>query len=310
MNKVGLKETRILIVDDTPTNIEVLCKTLEPRGYKIQIATNGEIALKILEKVPFPDLILLDVMMPGIDGYETCRRIKMDQSICDIPVIFLTGKNDIKDIIRGFEVGGVDYVTKPFNQEEVYARVKTHVLLKKTLLEKEELIEQLKISSRTDLLTNLLNRRGGMESLEIEAHRFERSKKCFSIVLSDIDHFKNVNDTYGHEAGDKVLVEVGNIIRENCRKHDVACRWGGEEFLILLPETDLEGGRLLAEKIRIGIESHGFLYEEKEIPITMSFGLSMFSGKFKKLDDCVRQADDCLYNAKKTGRNKVVNKIN
>jgi diguanylate cyclase (GGDEF)-like protein len=310
MSEDSPKETKILIVDDTPTNIEVLWRTLEPRGYKIQIATSGEIALKVLEKAPFPDLILLDIMMPGIDGYETCRRMKMDQAICDIPVIFLTGKSDIKDIVRGFEVGGVDYVTKPFSQEEVYARVKTHVLLKKTLLEKEELIEQLRISSKTDPLTSLLNRRGVMESLEIEAHRFERSKKCFSIVLSDIDHFKNVNDTYGHEAGDKILVEVGKIIRENCRKQDVASRWGGEEFLILLPETDLEGGKLLAEKIRKAIESNEFFYQEQKIPITMSFGLSIFFENSKNLEDCIRYADDCLYNAKKMGRNRVVNKIN
>jgi two-component system sensor histidine kinase/response regulator len=145
MSEANLKETKVLIVDDTPANLDVLWKTLEPRGYKVQIAPSGEIALKILEKTPYPDLILLDVMMPGIDGYETCRRMKMDQSICDIPVIFLTAKNQAEDIVQGFEVGGVDYVTKPFRQEEVFARVETHInirRLKKNLeLKNQELKE-------------------------------------------------------------------------------------------------------------------------------------------------------------------------
>ncbi len=310
MEKNNPQETKILVIDDTPVNLDVLWKTLEPMGYIVQIAPNGEAALKIISDSSLPDLILLDVMMPGIDGFETCKRLKANERTRDIPVIFLTAKSETEYVVRGFEVGGVDYITKPFNQEEVCVRVRTHVLLKKTLLEKEELIEQLKVSSKTDSLTELLNRRGVMERMEIETHRFERNKKFFSIVLCDIDFFKKVNDTYGHEAGDLVLVEVGKIIKDNCRKQDVASRWGGEEFLVLLPETDLEGAKLVAEKIRNEIESHEFVYQERKIPVTMSFGLSLFTEKYENIDDCIRLADDCLYQAKKTGRNKIVVDIN
>jgi two-component system, sensor histidine kinase and response regulator len=138
MDEDKSKEIKVLIVDDNSTNINVLCKTLEPKGYSIQIAPNGETALKILNKSPSPDLILLDIMMPGIDGYETCRRIKADKLTSDIPVIFLTAKNETEDIVKGFEVGGVDYITKPFQQDEVYARIETHInleSLKKKLIE-------------------------------------------------------------------------------------------------------------------------------------------------------------------------------
>lgn len=148
-----------------------------------------------------------------------------------------------------------------------------------------------------------------MERIDNEMLRCERSKKYFTIILSDIDHFKKINDTYGHEAGDRVLVRVAQIFKEKCRKQDLACRWGGEEFLILLPETSLDGGKILADKIRSDIESHEFLYERQKISMTMSFGLSVFADNFKSSEECIRQADNCLYNAKETGRNKVVTEI-
>ncbi len=295
----------VLLVDDTPANLDVLWKTLEADNYRVYIAKNGEQAIKMAFQIK-PDLILLDIMMPGLDGFETCEQLKLNEETKNIPVIFITAKSDHEDIVRGFSLGGVDYVTKPFRQEEVCARVRTHLRLKKALEEKENLIEKLKISSKTDPLTNLLNRRGVTERIEIEMKRFERNKKCFSIILSDIDHFKNVNDTHGHEAGDQVLIEVGIIIKENCRKQDVASRWGGEEFLVKLPETDLEGGKLLAEKIRKEIELHDFIYQQQKIPVTMSFGISVFTENVKSIEDCIRQADNCLYKAKETGRNKVV----
>ncbi|MFQ5451512.1 MAG: GGDEF domain-containing protein [Nitrospinaceae bacterium] len=183
---------------------------------------------------------------------------------------------------------------------------KAHGILERRVQELKDLKEKFSIIAQTDPLTELPNRRGMMEKLEIENFRFKRNKKPFSVIMADIDFFKKINDTFGHDAGDQILIQISKIISESSRKTDVVCRWGGEEFLTLLPETDLEGAFIWAEKLRSQIESHCFRYNQYNIPVTMSFGASVFNREGLDLDACIKQADENLYHAKETGKNKVV----
>ena len=182
---------------------------------------------------------------------------------------------------------------------------------------KEQLIQELldlkkklEVSVRTDPLTDLPNRRGLAEKLEYEKIRFDRSKNPFTIIMGDIDQFKEINDTFGHDAGDQILTDIARMLSDNSRKQDIVSRWGGEEFIILLPETDLGNGAILAEKLRDKIEKEVFTYQDKKIPVTLSFGLSVYNKKDMKTDDVIKQADQRLYEAKNSGRNKVVFKKN
>ena len=188
----------IMIVDDTKDNINILRQFLAKFGFKTTVAFNGEMALDLIPKLK-PDLILLDIMMPGIDGYEVCRRLKKDAELQDVPIIFVTAKGDTEDIVQGFEAGAVAFIMKPFRQEEVCARVKTHLALSAA-------IKKLIRDNETDSLTGLINRRTFLKRVENEAMRFKRNQKPFALLFGDIDFFKKVNDTYGHSAGDDVLV--------------------------------------------------------------------------------------------------------
>lgn len=297
---------KVLVVDDTPANLDILQKYLEREGYNVAVAPNGELALKIAPKF-LPDLVLLDVMMPGINGFETCRRLRADPATKDIPVIFITAKMENEDILEGFAVGGVDYITKPFRREEMLARVRAHLHIRQLLREKEDLIAELDSAARTDPLTQLANRRHMMELLEYENTRMERHKAPCCLILCDIDHFKKINDSYGHDAGDAVLVHLAQALRNGLRKQDSVCRWGGEEFLVLLPETELSGGILLAEKLRALVESSEVIHGRTTLRATLSLGVYASGGKSDKtIEHCIRQADANLYLAKNNGRNRVV----
>ena len=287
----------ILIVDDVQANITILERTLASVGYNISVAFNGQKALDLVPKLK-PDLILLDIMMPGIDGYEVCRRLKQSDVSKYIPVIFITAKGDTESIVEGFDVGAVDFIMKPFKVKEVCARVHTHLTLSAAL---KKLIQD----SETDPLTGLFNRRTFLKRIEEEAMRFRRYQKPFSILFGDIDFFKKINDTYGHAAGDAVLINISNILKTEKREIDQVARWGGEEFLILLPETDVAGAVQHGNKIREMISAKPFIYEGQEINITMSFGVSIYNGD-TSIEKTIDLADQRLYRAKESGRNKVV----
>ncbi len=308
---------KILIADDTPANITFLGDLLKDQ-YDIIVATEGTSACEIAKK-ELPDLILLDVMMPGMDGYSVCRALKQSEETSHIPVIFITARNDPDDVMAGFEAGGVDYVTKPFNPRELNARINTHMeLLKareelKTYAESLEMLSQqllnktkeLNESVRTDFLTGLATRLHIMEKLHEEVHRAGRGKKSFAVIISDIDHFKKINDTYGHECGDIVLSSIAKILKDTIRAQDVLARWGGEEFLFLLPETDEAGAAILAEKIRSILGASSIRYSGKDIAVTMTFGVSDFDIK-SGIDTTISKADRALYRGKNLGRNRVV----
>lgn len=296
-------KSNILIVDDIPKNLQVIASHLGDEEYELTMATSGEAALKALVQ-EHHDLVLLDINLPGIDGYEVCTRIKNNKDLKDIPIIFLTAKTEISDIVKGFEVGGVDYITKPFNKSELKIRVKTHLelyLLKEELKEKNK---ELEIAALTDHLTSLYNRRYILEFLKNEVARISRGTAYSGIIIMDIDNFKSFNDTYGHEAGDLILVEVSRVLKESIRINDKVARWGGEEFLVVLPETTLFDSRNVAEKIRSNIERLLIMYKETKLAVTITAGCSVLENK--DIDSAINSADEKLYLGKEQGKNRVI----
>ncbi len=303
----------ILVVDDVAINLQVLCYTLGKEKYRIAVAQNGKQALKMVEEIS-PDLILLDVMMPELNGYEVCGQLKNDPDTCDIPIIFLTAKSETEDVIKGFQCGAVDYVTKPINGPEILARVRTHLELKyyRELSEKKEtqvaeLREKLDRATRTDTLTGLLNRRGMLERIRFEQTRMERSQKPFSLILADVDDFKILNKKHGHVGGDYALVSIGQLIETSLRKQDTLARWGGKEFLILLPETDENGAKVLAEKMKEVVRQHECDYSGVTLSFTMTFGVATFAlGGNRTVDECLKAIDAAVYEGKNQGKNCVI----
>lgn len=294
-------ETRpsILVVDDESFYLEWIADILGD-DYEILPAKEGVTALEIAVSNA-PQLVLLDLMMPGIDGFEVYRRLKADPWTCEIPVIFMTGRNDVASEIKGLKMGAVDYLTKPFNPDLVRARVNTHVNFK-------VMRDKLALLAATDGLTGLANRSHFDRMLAYEYARHLRSGKELSLVILDIDHFKAFNDLYGHVRGDECLREIARAItRTVSRATDIVARYGGEEFTVLLPETHLEGALVLAEKVRICISDLSLTHSHSSTGyVTASLGVAC--GKFlagSSILDVVHEADMQLYAAKAGGRNRV-----
>lgn len=420
-------KSKILIVDDERLNISIVAEILSPE-YELLVATNGEKVLQIVGLDPKPDLILLDIVMPGMNGFDVAKLLKENPETLNIPIIFLTAKHDNESLIQGFKLGAVDFVAKPFQKEELLARIKNTLQiynLKNALnraLEKSQqyaktienqmvLIDKNIIISRTDLegnitevseafckvsgykkehllgknhrivrhpemkpsffvklwetithgdtwhgevknrskngsyywletiiypmiddfgnqvgytaishnisnkkrveelsitdqLTKLHNRMYMENSFKSEIKRSKRYGYPFSVIMIDIDHFKEVNDTYGHDIGDRVLIEVGRVLFENIRETDILGRWGGEEFLIICPHSSDADALILAEKIRYMIESQPFQSVGNK---TCSLGVAVFDLKEDDYKEVMKRSDEALYRAKNSGRNCVVN---
>jgi len=291
----------ILIVDDTPTNIQVLAEGLKA-DYRVKVATSGKSALEVVARQGVPDLILLDVMMPDMDGYEVCRLLKQNPETTNVPVIFVTAKNEVSDEERGLQLGAVDYITKPFHLSIVRARLKNHLKL-------QLMTKLLETMAWLDGLTCIPNRRRFDEALETEWKRTQRTGTPLSLILVDIDHFKEFNDHYGHGAGDACLKKVASTLASSVtRAGDLAARYGGEEFVLLMPETDIDGARLLAEQLRNSTEEQRIPHERSTASswVTISAGYASVipspGGDASKL---LAEADRMLYCAKKFGRNRV-----
>ena len=305
--------TRILVVDDHEDNIEVLKVRLESWGYLTASAYNGADALKYVESTP-PDLILLDVMMPEMDGNEVARRIKGNAALPFIPIIMQTALDSTDSKVEGLEAGADDYITKPIDFAELKARLRSMLRIKRlqeALEEREkELLEvnqRLTYMSQTDALTGLDNRRHLNERIDEMFSHAKRLNEPFSLVMCDLDKFKSVNDTYGHQAGDEVLKQLSAILKDEAREIDRVGRYGGEEFMLLLPGTVLDAAVTFAERVRKRIEGHTFTFPGGTLTRTSSFGVAGWPHpKIEQCDDLVRTADDALYVAKETGRNKVV----
>jgi diguanylate cyclase (GGDEF)-like protein len=324
------KGNKILIVDDTPENIDVLRQTLAPEGYKISVAPSGEKALNIAQRV-IPDLILLDIMMPGIDGFETCARIKKDPLLKDIPVIFISAKSETEDIVEGFNHGGVDYISKPFRQEEVFARVNTHLKIKNQIIDvtktaaskNQSLKKELEVSRETanklskkleeteskskslvDPLTKVLNRAAYNMKVGQVVRDLQNHQGSTALIVADIDYFKKFNDDYGHKTGDRVLQSVASTIQDSIRSTDLVFRYGGEKFVILLYKNSLEQAEKDAEKIRNQVKKDFFVDKNKELKVTLSLGVTCAKdGDTKEM--FFERADKALYLAKRKGRDRV-----
>ncbi len=309
------KKAKILVVDDIPANVQLLETHLVSAGYKTNMAGNGEEALEKV-RAEHPDLVLLDVMMPKMDGFETCKKLKSSQKTRHIPVIMVTALNEIDDKIKGIESGADEFITKPFNKLELLARVKSLLRIKflyDELQEKVNQLEQAKERLRelavTDGLTQLHNYRYFKEYIDKELRRAQRHKNAVSLLMLDIDFFKHYNDTHGHLAGDEVLRTIASLMKKNIRDIDFAARYGGEEFTIVLSQTDKAGAVIVAEKIRKLVEEHAFKFQEKQPNgnLTISMGVATFPKDGKTSDELIHCADRRLYQAKAQGRNRVVN---
>jgi len=291
----------ILLVDDAPTNIQMLNETLKD-GYHLFFATNGRDALRIASE-SMPDLILLDVIMPDMDGYEVCRTLKSDPSLRDIPIIFITAMNQQEDEAIGLELGALDYITKPFNSTIVRLRIRNQIELKR----QRDLLARL---SHLDGLISLPNRRALTDALEREWRRGSRSLKPLSLVMIDIDQFKAYNDSCGHLVGDDCLRAVAQSMKVPLgRAADFVGRYGGEEFLAILPETDEAGALIVANELREGVAALAIPHPASTVAdnVTISIGVATAVAHREQSHTCLLQAaDDALYRAKQQGRNRIV----
>ena len=294
------KEFTILIVDDEKMNVDILGGILSPM-YNLLISRNGSRALEIA-KANTPDLILLDVLMPDMTGFEVIAKLKESDETSKIPVIFITGLTSADDEEKGFFLGAVDYITKPFNKAIVKARVNTHI----------KIVDQMRTIERIGLidpLTKISNRRGFEDKLRAEWDRTKREASPISILIMDIDKFKTYNDTYGHQQGDAALKSLAETLTETLKRSvDFCARWGGEEFVILLPGTDEAGAVGVAERARENVEAMIIETEEGEkTKITVSIGVnSLIPEASDTVKDFIEKADQALYKAKESGRNRYV----
>jgi len=299
----------VLVAEDNPVSRKLLEKALHKAGYEVVAVENGRVALDYLKKT-FCPIVLTDWMMPEMDGPDLCRAIRASEFQGYVFVILLTAKDSKTDIIEGLEAGADDYLTKPFNPAELMARLNTgkRILeLERSLRKANEEIRQLSI---TDPLTGAFNRGYLNDHLPQELKRTLRYGRSLSLILCDIDHFKTVNDNYGHQAGDMVLKDFSRRLMGSVRKDlDWVARYGGEEFLIVLPETDLSGASLVGERIRKAVERAPIELQSNLIRITASFGVTSIESIDNKADDfcddLIKRADDMLYLAKSEGRNRV-----
>lgn len=298
---------RILVVDDNQDNIEIMSTRLRFRGYEVLEASDGEQALALVREAA-PDLILLDVMLPDIDGYEISRRIKGATDLPFIPIILVTARDSTQDKVAGLDAGADDYLTKPINFPELEARVRSMLRIKRLQDELEEKNRELERLSISDGLTGLFNHRHILDLLCDEFERVERTNELVSVAMFDLDRFKAVNDTYGHQAGDRVLGEMADILRESARDVDRLGRYGGEEFLALLPETSLDDAAVFVERVRREVARRPFdIGRDEPLRMTVSAGVATYPHESMDSPEMlVRFADDALYAAKAAGRNRVV----
>jgi diguanylate cyclase (GGDEF)-like protein len=293
-------EKTILIVDDSRLNIKVLSDILKEKSYRIALARSGKMALEFVE-MKKPDLILLDIMMPEIDGFEVCRRLKSNPETKSIPIIFISGLDKSKHIVQGFKAGAVDYIVKPFQKEVVLARVDTHLKLnetqkelKKTNNELKELLNEVEFLSFHDEMTGLYNRR----YFENELDRLSSSRRLpITLLVADMDNLKVVNDNYGHKMGDHYIKAAAEILKKSSREEDIVARIGGDEFAIILPETAFEAADKIYQRIKSNIREYN-QQQDLVVRLDISLGFAVRTKETQNLDRIFKKADKMMYNNK------------
>jgi diguanylate cyclase (GGDEF)-like protein len=311
---------RILVVDDEPTSLHLVRALLERAGHQVVTARNGHEALASALANP-PQMVVTDWMMPGMDGVELCKRLRSTEAGRDLYILILTGQNEEHRIVEAFEAGADDHVAKPVNAKLLLARIRPGIRviqlqedLQGKVREKDEANRLLAIEKRrfkaasmTDALTDLPNRRYAMKRLEKEWATSSRSHQPLSVILLDIDHFKNVNDTYGHDVGDEVLRSTARAVHRVLRTSDTCTRMGGEEFLVICPGTPLDGALQLAERIRAAVEANQVqlpVFTQRHVTISLGVGCNAAAGS-DSIDILLKAADEGVYQAKRMGRNCV-----
>jgi diguanylate cyclase (GGDEF)-like protein len=298
VNPEAPNPNRVLVVDDSEFIHELVRTRLREEGLHVEHQLTGEDGLRHAIEVR-PDLILLDIELPDLNGFEVCRRLKERAETRTIPVIFLTGQSDTEAKVRGLDLGAVDYVIKPFDEVELRARVRAALRTKRL----QDLLQQ---QSFLDGLTGLWNRGYLDHRLEGELNIARRYERRLSLLLGDIDHFKRVNDTFGHLFGDYVIQRIAEALSTHARRSDIACRYGGEEFALLLPSAGIEEAALVAERLRVAVEASPFHLRGTQLNVTISFGVATSDGLDPLTSESlIARADRALYNAKESGRNCV-----
>lgn len=298
---------KILIADDDPMSLRLMQKTLERRGYEIVVVSDGRAAVKELTTVGGPKLALLDWMMPGLDGPEVCREVRRHHSDSYVYILLLTSRETTEDMVAGLEAGADDYLTKPFKPAELNARLLTG---QRILSLEEKLVqarEGMRFCATHDSLTGLLNRAAMVTRLQHAMDKVQREGIPFALLLCDVDHFKSINDIHGHNAGDAALQEIGSRLREVAQSPACVGRYGGEEFLVLLPDSDPVLLAARAEEFRGAVAAHTVEAGNKHLQVTVSIGAVAVTREHKALDlkEIVGCADKALYMAKSQGRNCV-----
>jgi diguanylate cyclase (GGDEF)-like protein len=295
----------VLIVEDNSDIREMVELLVNSMGCRTYTAATGREALSQL-RAHTPDIVLLDLMMPEMDGFEFCRALRADPTLPTPHIIITSAKDALEDKVKGLELGAADYLTKPFNLTELKARIRAGeriVRNEKRLKEQQTLLEQL---AREDKLTGLCNRRHFEERAQEECSRARRYDRPLSLLLGDLDHFKQVNDRYGHAYGDMVLKQVSQTLQLYCRSSDLVARYGGEEFTVLLLETDPEHAQRVAERLCVAVRALSFVHPSGPFHITISFGVSSLSNQgAQDLTALLEEADTALYAAKHKGRDRV-----
>lgn len=297
---------KILIADDDPVSCRLVERTLQRAGYQVTSVSDGRQAIEALCDPAGPRLALLDWMMPQINGLTVCKEVRNRRDQTHVYMVLLTSRGSISDIVAGLESGADDYLVKPFHAQELLARLRAGA----RILELEDNLlqarEDLRFKATHDSLTSLLNRGLILEMLPLEINRMRQEKSGIAVMLGDLDHFKSVNDTYGHIVGDEVLCEVGRRMVNSVRPCDVVGRYGGEEFLIVITNCDSDKARTRAEEIRRAVGGSPIVTGGGAVSVTISIGVCTgYSDQMTKVEEMLRKADSALYAAKNDGRNRV-----
>ncbi len=296
---------KVLIADDSATSRSMLRRSLSNWGYDVVSAEDGQEAWAILSQPDPPPLAILDWVMPHLTGPEVCRRVRETHREPYTYLLLLTSKNTKDETVEGLEAGADDYIVKPFDQHELKGRLRVGKRIIELQMDLLKAREELRERANKDLLTMLPNRSAIATTLDTEIARCHRDRRTVGVILLDIDHFKKINDTYGHFTGDAVLKETAIRLRGNMRPYDQVGRYGGEEFLVVLPNCDLDQAANQAERMRARLHLSPMIVDGVEIPVSASFGVTVSDGSERGPDLFVRVADEALYRAKAGGRNRV-----